>query len=188
MPALTREFLVDLKRLTEEAWSVHQLDPSTYGGQFQRGTRWNPGLSETEIGDYEQAIGTHFPADFKLFLSIMNGTDLPTLNIYGSSGIRPREGIGVYSFPRDVDEIQSRIARAKKDRDGIAQELTDQGFDLPATAGLIPIYAHRYLVSTFDPNSSVVLSIDGTDAIVYGNSLREYLEREFLEHHLRAEP
>lgn len=45
----------------------------------------------------------------------------------------------------------------------------------------MPIYIHRYVVCTSDPGNSVVLSIkDGSDAIVYGNSLREYLEREFL--------
>jgi transposase-like protein len=44
------------------------------------------------------------------------------------------------------------------------------------------LYFHRYLVCTTDLNSSVVLSIvvNATDAIVYGNSLKEYLEKEFL--------
>jgi len=44
------------------------------------------------------------------------------------------------------------------------------------------VYIHRYLVCTIDLNSSVVLSIvvNATDAIVYGNTLREYLEKEFL--------
>jgi hypothetical protein len=181
MTALTTDFLLDFKRLTEETWSIQDLDPTAYGGQFVRGTRWNPGLCHAEITEYEHAIGVQFPVDFKLFLSVMNGTDLPTLNIYGSSGIRPREGIGVYSFPRDMEEIQWRINRVEADSAGIEQELADQGFDLPLTAGLIPVYGHRYVVSTRDPSSSVVLSIEGTDAIVYGESLREYLEREFLQ-------
>jgi hypothetical protein len=180
MPALTREFLLEFKRITEERWRAKELVPNIYGGQFVKGTKWDPGLSDGEIAEYQNQVGVQFPADFKFFLSLMNGTDLPTLNIYGSSGIRPREGMGVYSYPRDMEEIRWRINRAKADRDGIAQELAEQGFDLPVTAGLIPIYAHRYVVSTCDPSSSVVLSIEGTDAIVYGNSLREYLEVEFL--------
>jgi len=47
---------------------------------------------------------------------------------------------------------------------------------------LVPIYGHRYIVCTSNLNSSIVLSIVliDTDAIVYGNSLREYLHKEFL--------
>jgi hypothetical protein len=59
---------------------------------------------------------------------------------------------------------------------------------------LVPIYIHRYVMCTRDLESSFVLSIftdlarqtpeggyePSEDAIVYGNSLKEYLEREFL--------
>jgi len=47
----------------------------------------------------------------------------------------------------------------------------------------VPVFAHRYVVCSKNLNSSVVLSIvvHDTDAIVYGSSLREYLEKEFLE-------
>jgi K+/H+ antiporter YhaU regulatory subunit KhtT len=59
--------------------------------------------------------------------------------------------------------------------------LAEQGFDLPSGVSLVPIYGLRYLVCSPDPDSSVVLSIlDGDDAIVYGDSLKEYLQREFL--------
>jgi len=44
------------------------------------------------------------------------------------------------------------------------------------------VVIHRYVVRNSDLNISVVLSTvaNATDAIVYGNSLREYLEKEFL--------
>ena len=59
--------------------------------------------------------------------------------------------------------------------------MAEQGFVLAPGADLVPIYIHRYVVCTSNLESSVVLSIhDGADAIVYGNSLKEYLEREFL--------
>jgi len=66
----------------------------------------------------------------------------------------------------------------------IAIDLAEQCVELPAEASLVPIYGHRYVVCTSNLNSSVVLSVvlKDTDAIVYGNSLREYLEREFLRH------
>lgn len=66
-------------------------------------------------------------------------------------------------------------------RDELVVTMAEQGFTLSPEDSLVPIYIHRYLVCTSDPASSVVLSIDdGNDAIVYGDSLREYLEREFL--------
>jgi hypothetical protein len=59
--------------------------------------------------------------------------------------------------------------------------MAEQGFDLAADADLAPIYIHRFVVCTSDLSRSPVLSInDGSDAIVYGNSLKEYLENEFL--------
>lgn len=60
--------------------------------------------------------------------------------------------------------------------------LADQGFDLAPEMGLMPIVSHRYVVCSPNPESSVVLSVvvEGTDAIVYADSLRDYLEKEFL--------
>ena len=111
----------------------------------------------------------------------MNGTDLPTLNIYGYSGEPPRQWVGVYSYPKDLNLVQSLIEEIQKDRTALTTTMADEGFDLPVTANLVPIYGHRYLVCSSDPNKSVVLSIHAAeDAIVYGNSLQEYLEREFL--------
>ena len=112
----------------------------------------------------------------------MNGTDLATLNVYGSCGEPQRESVGVYSYPRDIEAVKARIEHIRANRAEIAADLAGQGFELPAEAGLVPVYIHRYLVCTTDLNSSVVLSIvvNATDAIVYGNSLRGYLEKEFL--------
>jgi hypothetical protein len=78
--------------------------------------------------------------------------------------------------------VKLRIEDVRESRDEIATDLREQGFDLPPEAALVPIYLHRYVVCTSDLNLSVVLSVvvHSTDAIVYGNSLQEYLEREFL--------
>jgi hypothetical protein len=112
----------------------------------------------------------------------MNGTDLPTLNVYGSCGEPPLESVGVYSYPRDIEAVKERIEHIRASRAEIAADLAGQGFELPAEASLVPVFTHRYVVCTSDLNSSVVLSIvtHATDAIVYGDSLREYLEKEFL--------
>jgi hypothetical protein len=178
---LTNNFLAEFKRATEAKWRELPIDPALYGFQFQPGTLWNPGLSNQQIAAYQHSLDVRFPNDFHAFLQAMNGTNLPTLNIYGFSGYPPRQSVGVYSYPKDLEVVQSLIQGANLDRDALATSLADEGFDLSSGDGLVPIYAHRYLVCTADLNRSMVLSImDADDAIVYGNSLQHYLETQFL--------
>jgi hypothetical protein len=179
---LSEDFLRDFKRLTEEHWRRTDVDPSIYGFQFQRGTCWNPGLKREQVREYEAALGVRFPQDFRVFLRAMNGTNVPTLNVYGHSGEPHPKSVGVYSYPRDLEDVRRRIEDVEAYRDELSTTTAEQGFNLAHKDFLVPIYIHRYIVCTSDPRSSVVLSIDdGADAIVYGNSLQEYLEREFLK-------
>jgi hypothetical protein len=179
---LSADFLTEFKRATEAKWREKSIDPTLYGFQFQRGTCWNEGLSDEMVAEYERVLGVRFPHDFKAFLREMNGTDLATLNVYGSCGEPPSESVGVYSYPRDIETVEACIEHICASRAEIAADLAGQGVQLPMEASLVPMFAHRYVVCTPDLNSSVVLSIvvNATDAIVYGNSLREYLEKEFL--------
>lgn len=180
---LDANFLAAFKRATEEAWSARSIYPAVYGFQFQRGTRWNKGLTDEMVAEYEDALGIHFPNDFKSLLRMVNGTDLPTLNVYGHCGEPFRESVGVYAYPRDLEIVSLRIEDVLRNRARISADLSDQGFTLPADAGLAPIFSHRYVVCTPDTESSIVLSIvvDDVDAIIYARSLREYLETEFLD-------
>ena len=176
------DFLTELKLSTEKKWSSLTIDPSIYGFQFQRGTRWLPGLSDEQIADYEDVLGVKFPDDFRIFLGAMNGTDLPTLNIFGSSGVPQRQSPGVYSYPRDVAVVKQLIEVVHENRDDVALDLASQGFHLPAQASLVPVCGHCYVVCKRKLNTSAVLSIvvDDVDAIVVGNSLRNYLTKRFL--------
>jgi len=112
---LNADFLAAFKRATEAKWSERSFNPRLYGFQFQRDTRWNPGLPDDEIAEYESILGVHFAHDLRIFLREMNGTGLPTLNVYGHSGERPRQSVGVYSYaaPRDLDIVKAdgRVAR-----------------------------------------------------------------------------
>jgi hypothetical protein len=181
-PMITGDFLIEFKRTTEARWSEISFNPSVYGFQFQRGTCWNAGLPDEKIAEYESVLRVRFPNDFKAFLREMNGTDLATVNIYGSCGQPPRQSVGIYSYPRDIDIVKQRIEDIRVSRNEIAIDLAGQGFELLTEANLVPIYSHRYVVCTSNLDSSPVLSIvvKDTDAIVYGSSLREYLEKEFL--------
>ena len=112
----------------------------------------------------------------------MNGTDLPTLNIYGNCGVPTRQSVGVYAYPRDIRLVTERIRGLTECRGELVRTMADQGFVVAPQDAFVPIYVHRFVVCTASPESSVVLSIaDESDAIVYGKSLQEYLEKEFLE-------
>lgn len=180
--SLDSDFFDNFKVATESKWRSQEIDPTIYGFQFQPGTKWNSGLSEPEIADYQQVLGVRFPRDLKFFLRKMNGTDLPTVNIYGSSGHALQESVGVYSYPRDLSIIRQRVADIQENRREITINLLDQGFDLPADAGLVPIFGNRYIVCIPGFENTVVLSIvaHDTDAVVYADSLRAYLKKEFL--------
>jgi SMI1/KNR4 family protein SUKH-1 len=182
-PLLDSDFLREFRQNTEVKWRLKPVNPSIYGFQFQPGTRWNPGLPEERIADYEADLGVRFPRDFRTFLRAMNGTDLPTVNVYGRCGEPHRKSVGVYSYPRDIELVRERIEHIRSSQPEITADLADQAFELPLEANLVPVFAHRYIVCSSNLDSSVVLSVvvHYTDAIVYAKSLREYLEKEFLE-------
>lgn len=185
---LDKQFLNDFKRTTEARWATQLVDSNIFGFQFQRGTQWLPGLSDEQIAKYEGIVGADFPDDLVMFLREMNGTDLPTVNVYGSKGEPHQQSVGVYSYPRDLKLLKERMTIVREHREAIASDLASQGFDLGENSELIPIYLHRYVVATQDPNSSIVLSIviNDVDAVVFGNSLQEYLTKEFLSVYLRS--
>jgi hypothetical protein len=180
---LDSNFLAEFKLVTEEGWSTCSIDPTVYGFQFRPGTRWNPGLSDESIREYQEVLGVRFSDDLTAFLREMNGTDLPTLNVYGLCGHPPRQSVGVYSYPRDLEAVQLMIELTNRNRAAIIRDLAWQGFLLPPGSSLVPIVDHRYVVCEDDPGSSTVLSIvvNDVDAIVYSPSLRQFLEKEFLE-------
>src|ERR1700751_4427528 len=143
---LNRDFLLEFKKTTELNWTQQSINPAAYGFQFQRDTRWNPGLSNTEIAEHEDVLGVQFPLDFPAFLQVMTGTDTPTLTVSGSWGEPHRTSVGVYSYPRDLRLVEQRIEDVRESRNEIAADLREQGFDLSAQADLVPILGHRYVV------------------------------------------
>jgi len=178
---LNSNFLMTFKSATELIWRDRSINPRVYGFQFQPGTRWNPGMSENKIAEFEDVLGTKFSHDFRALLRTMNGTDLPTLNVYGACGQPSRQGPGVYSYPKDLEIVRRLAQDVSNNRTELRATMAEQGFVLQPAAALVPIFAHRYLVCTPNLDTSVVLSVHNfDDAIVYGQSLREYLEKEFL--------
>src|SRR5579863_494617 len=123
---LSCDFLAEFKRATEQMWSERSIDPDAYGFQFQRGTRWNPGLSDDKITEYDNVLGVRFPTDFRAFLRVTNGTDIPTLNVYGYCGEPHRTSVGVYSYPKDLEMVKQRIEDVRESRNEITSDLGSQ--------------------------------------------------------------
>jgi hypothetical protein len=181
MRMLEIDSVLAFKSASEEKWRTTSIKDTVWGFQIQAQTRWNPGLTDEAIRQYEDALDASFHQDFKTFLKCMNGTDIPAIDVRGSSGEPPRFAPGFYSYPRDLKLIKNRIEAASADKAQLTLTLEENGFHLPENAKLIPVYGHRYLVCSPNIDGSPVLSIwDASDAIVYGKSLLEYLEREVL--------
>jgi len=169
------------KSASEEKWGRTSIKNTVWGFQIQAHTRWNPGLTDEAIRQYEIAVDASFHPDFKTFLRCMNGTDLPAINVLGGSREPPRFAPGFYSYPRDLERIRANIEYVGKERVQLNATLEEQGFHLPDEAKLIPIFGHRYVVCSSILDACPVLSIwDASDAIVYGRTLLGYLEKEVL--------
>jgi hypothetical protein len=82
MRMITAHYLKEFRRITQSNWNSQTVRRDLYGFQFQPGTRWNHGLSDGALIEYQRAVGFEFPNDVKLFFLEMNGTDLPTINVY----------------------------------------------------------------------------------------------------------
>jgi hypothetical protein len=180
METIDEAFIKGLKSQTEELWKSKKINSAIYGFQIQPGTCWRPGLSETEIDGFQRDLRVEFSRPLKIVLRHINGTDTPNLNVYGNSGESHRTRISAYSYPADLDLVKELIAGVEGQRADIKGTLLEQGFDLKDNVSLVPFYLHRYVVCSQSEENSPVLSITGTDAIVYAPTLRRYLEVEFL--------
>ena len=108
-------FFAEFKTKTEDRWAAEDVtNPAVYGFQFQQGTRWNPGLSPDEINQFEDAVAAQFPSDFRTMLQYMNGTDLPSLNVYGDSGEPHKTAFTLDAFPRDLPNCEETNCRHRR--------------------------------------------------------------------------
>lgn len=175
---LTDDFVKDFLRETERKWAKSEIDQGVSGFQIQPGTKWNPGLAHEAIGAYQAALGIEFPNDLVTFLRHANGTNRPTVNVYSNLGYPHKYALGVYCFPQHLEAIKQRIEQLADGK--FLDSLELEGNILGERPQFIPFFEHRYVLSNGNLDSSIVCSIHGSDAIVYGSSLKAYLQKEFL--------
>ena len=169
------KFFPWLKENSERYWQTVEINGGIYGFQIQKGTKWLPGLSEQEVAEYEKEMGFSFPEVYKLFLKHMNGTDIPTINIYGQSGEPYQYAFGYYSYPRDLSTVKEQIEWIYEEF-GVTPEFIDKN-RIPR---IMPIVGHRFLVMDHCAGAPV-LSMYGRDTIYYGRSLESFLIDDIFE-------
>jgi hypothetical protein len=168
------------KQRSEKKFRNASLYSNCYGFQIQPGTKWNSGLSLAEITLLEELFGFSFPDDYKAMLLTMNGFDRDGISIDPDGENEDEFERMIYMYPEDYEKTKWLTEEIYEFMDYTKAPLSEAGFDTDQIVGFIPLYGHRALVVFQDKSLSPVISVhQGTDVIVYGNSLLEYWEEEF---------
>lgn len=109
-----KEFMIWFKEESEKHFYELELDKEAYGLQFQKGTKWNDGLSDEEIKKYQKELGFEFPEELKGFYKTMNGTNLPGINIFGESGMEYAYEPIYHTFPEHLPQMKDLIGEILK--------------------------------------------------------------------------
>jgi len=216
------QFLLEFKLMTEEFWANYEtltLEESRQmcrsGPDWQRGTRWLGGLSEAEVESLEQSWGARFPYEYRHFLRVLGAPDRPQLHFgYGEGdSLDVSEGPSFYNWQTEATEIARMLNWPLEGLlfdvehnlwldgwgpkpDTLEARLNRVTELVAAAPRLIPIYSHRYVLDypLPNPHHNLVLSVNQSDIIVYGYTLRNYLLTELYPfisadtmHNLRAQ-
>lgn len=201
------DFLYWVKERTETFWSI---DPKTSPNDFVcedwiYGAKWI-GLSEPEIDAIEIKYSIKFTAEHRAFLKILHTIDRKQKIEYTESSeedaeILIEEHSFFYNWLKDETEIRKILDwpfrtiyedvtgrnrvwlkswGKRPDSDMEVMQIYKDWFK--NNPSLIPLTAHRFLVSEPGLDYNPVLSIWGSDTIVYGWHLRSYLLSELKDH------
>jgi hypothetical protein len=183
-------FLGWLRETTEAAWQRVE-EPSLddfrtagfIGATWRRGTRWTGPLDDETIYQVERRFDVRFPPQYRLFLQTLHSTTPSRRGADHRTGdLAPYRAPGFYDWLHDEQPIRAALSRVA-DTSEFAEEIDVhhggrrwlEGAPWPR---LLPIFGHRYVVAD---ESAWVLSIVGSDAIVYAEDLRDYLLIELAD-------
>ena len=164
---------IKFKTISEEKFETETLQ-ECWGFQIQKDTMWNDGLTVSDIEDLENHFGFKFPNDYFEMLQSFNGFKTLQISI-DPDGKNPDEfDRRCYQYPIDLEKTNWLISEVNENIKYAKECLSESGFDSSQIEGFIPLYEHRALVVLKDKTKSPVISIWGSDIIVYGKSLIEY--------------
>lgn len=198
IPANLTAFLYWLKDQTETFWRQNPRVEPTNGcyQEWPAGVHW-VGMTEAEIEQVEARYAVRFTPDHREFLRVLHTLNQPTTYVEeaSESGLEDRtERLLFPNWLTDESEIRIRLAQPHEDLHKhwlpewgpkpASEEERAAGFaqQFSQAPALLPLQGHRYMVSEPLQPGNPVLSMMGTDIIVYGWNLRSYLLQELREY------
>jgi len=200
------EFLYWVKETTEAFWSKN---PETSEDDFvcedwAYGAKWI-GMTDSEIEQTERKFNIKFTSEHKQFLRILHTIDRKEVITYDDFETGEEEKKEVpffYNWLQDTEDIQYYLnwpyktifedvigsngvwlkswGNIRPTSDETKEKIFSEWFQkIPK---LIPIHGHRFVVNDHTNTQNPVLSIWGSDTIVYGWNMRHYLLSELYEH------
>ena len=175
---------------------------------WQQHAHWLNGLPDEVITALEHRWGVRFPPDYRLFLRRLHAADRPEGVTLPSTravpfAMRPPpeerpffQTFRFYNWVLDVEELREYFAWPLEgllesvksslwrpswgERPSSLEARESRVRELVAAAPkLIPIFEHRYLLAEPHAAGNPVLSVYGSDIVVYGADLRDYFAHEF---------
>lgn len=197
------EFLYWVKDTSEKYWADDSnADDWSYKAQWQ-------GLTEDQINKTEQRYQICFTPEHRAFLKILHTLDRKEKTEYiddfgESEEVITHENSFFINWLEDDEEIKDKLVwpfqsvlhdvlnekqpfwkhswgNRPETRDEVTKVFADIYKHSPP---LIPISSHRFVVSDLNLEYRPVLSIWGTDTIVYGWTLRTYILNEIGQQYL----
>lgn len=207
IPENFTDFLYWVKEQTELFWSI---DPKTSENDFIceewiYGAKWI-GMTESEIDTVEIKYRIKFTSEHRTFLKILHAIDRKEKREYTESfdedaPILIEEYPFFYNWLQDEKEIRERFNwpfetifqhvidnnqvwlkswGIRPDPESERKKIFSEWYN--KAPKLIPVKDHRFVVSDDNLNYKPILSMYGSDIIVYGWNFRGYLLNELKEH------
>ncbi len=164
---------IKFKIISEEKFKTETIQ-ECWGFQIQKNTKWNEGLTVSDIEELENHFGFKFPNDYFEMLKSINGFETLQISIDPDGNIPDEFERRCYQYPIDLKNIKWLMEEIDDYKEVIKECLSQSYFNSTEIEGFIPLYGHRVLVVLKDKTKSPVLSIWGSDIIIYGKSLIEY--------------
>jgi len=172
----------EIKYKAEKQFKKIKLRDDVWGFQIQPNTKFLKGISRKEIDQLELLFGFDFPWEYREMLLIFSNidTNLISINLEDESDIEYSKDDFFYNYPNDYEKSRWIINEINENKFEAEKALTEEGFDVSKIIGFIPMHHHRVLVVFENRYLSPVISVWGSDIIMFGNNLREYLKNELL--------
>ncbi|RFM32792.1 SMI1/KNR4 family protein [Chitinophaga silvisoli] len=165
-------FFEKIKAMTEKAWE--EIDPADeYGPRIPPGAKWNRGLTEEELKQFEQDMGFEFPLPLRNFYRTMNGLD--KVDTWVDEHNVHHYFTPFYAYPRDLDRIYSMISWIYEST-GVNSEIVKAS----GISRIFPVWQHRFIM--IDNPGHPILSMHGSDIIFYGATLARNFIADHFDH------